>query len=135
MDCFEYFNPRLLKSFDNGYTYHCPIDDCGGDVVEIDELIAPTIVMLNQKGYITKYCCSGHFYKENPVLNTYIYFEDYVELPMELPYGFELERDHTIRKWYRLESSECQTPYDFVVKTNRDLYQWTKTLPDLYEEE
>lgn len=30
--------------------------------VEIDELIAPIISLLNKKGYKTQYCCSGHPY-------------------------------------------------------------------------
>ncbi len=33
--------------------------------VEIDEWIAPTIQVLNQKGYLTKFCCSGHSLQES----------------------------------------------------------------------
>ena len=41
----------------------CPKASCGyGPVVEIDELMIPTIIALNDKGYETSYCCSGHFY-------------------------------------------------------------------------
>lgn len=29
-------------------------------LVEIDELLIPTIFLLNRKGYITEFCCSGH---------------------------------------------------------------------------
>ena len=31
-----------------------------GEVFECDELIAPAISLLNKKGYITEFCCSGH---------------------------------------------------------------------------
>ena len=30
------------------------------DVFEVDDLIADTIILLNKKGYKTKYCCAGH---------------------------------------------------------------------------
>lgn len=30
------------------------------DIIEVDSLIAKTISILNQKGYNTLYCCSGH---------------------------------------------------------------------------
>lgn len=31
------------------------------DFFEVDELIAPIIRILNLKGYLTEFCCSGHF--------------------------------------------------------------------------
>ena len=38
----------------------CPKYGCYGTLVEIDEMIAPMIRELNNKGYITDFCCSGH---------------------------------------------------------------------------
>lgn len=33
------------------------------DFFEVDELIAPTIAILNKKNYKTAFCCSGHIFK------------------------------------------------------------------------
>lgn len=35
------------------------------DIIEVDYLIADTISILNKKGYITEYCCSGHIFDIN----------------------------------------------------------------------
>lgn len=46
--------------------FHQNSVECTDDVYfECDELIAPTIEVLNLKGYKTQYCCSGHPYKDN----------------------------------------------------------------------
>lgn len=44
---------------------------------ECDEMIAPTISLLNKKGYKTKYCCSGHSYP-------YSFTKYHESLPVEL---------------------------------------------------
>ncbi|ANQ81950.1 hypothetical protein [Staphylococcus pseudintermedius] len=52
----------------------------------LDFLIAPTIHILNSKGYKTKFSCSGHL-KNKQWRHTYILFEDYNE-PNSLPKYF-----------------------------------------------
>ncbi|ELK4134493.1 TPA: hypothetical protein K8096_002527 [Staphylococcus pseudintermedius] len=52
----------------------------------IDFLIAPTIHILNSKGYKTKFSCSGHL-KNKQWRHTYILFKDYNE-PNSLPKYF-----------------------------------------------
>ena len=49
------------ETYDRDLSY-CPKKSCDGDVVEIDDDLVPVIVELNEKGYITEYCCSGHAY-------------------------------------------------------------------------
>lgn len=71
--------------------------------VEIDELIAPAIQILNRKGYKTTHCCSGHplknwlwsegeaKYRESQNLpSSYISFEEGITLPV-LPPGFFID--------------------------------------------
>ncbi|EGQ4196493.1 hypothetical protein ACX431_000242 [Staphylococcus pseudintermedius] len=52
----------------------------------LDFLIAPTIHILNSKGYKTKFSCSGHL-KNKQWRHTYILFEGYNE-PNSLPKYF-----------------------------------------------
>lgn len=127
MDCYEYYDHKFLKR-DVQDMYVCPKTSCSGDVVEIDELIAPTIILLNQKGYITKYCCSGHWYSE--CSTPYIYFYDFVELPEILPYGFKYEQTNTIRKRFDDFEDEYLNKYNFIVQTNKDLYEWAFSLTE-----
>ena len=79
--------------------------------VEIDELIAPTIQVLNRKGYITTGCCSGHSLKDtitaitsyspnnsemgykvihDRIYDTHIAFKEGISLP-SLPPEFVME--------------------------------------------
>lgn len=44
-------------------------DLCSAELVDIDEVILPTIKLLNEKGYGTIYSCAGHTYiKSNPYI-------------------------------------------------------------------
>jgi len=58
---------------------------------EIDDLIAPSVQILNRKGYITAGCCSGHWYTRG-ISESYVMFEEGVSLQglPELPDGFEV---------------------------------------------
>lgn len=38
----------------------CPISGCGGEVIEVDDLLAPVVMELNKKGYYTTSSCAGH---------------------------------------------------------------------------
>lgn len=39
----------------------CPIKDCGGHIIECDDMIAPAVLEFNKKGYETRFSCSGHY--------------------------------------------------------------------------
>ena len=114
-----------------------------GELVEIDELILPTIQLLNGKGYITQCCCSGHIYED--VIDTYISF-NYDELSLTLPIGFVLEDDKyyavnykpfkkpqgsiCIRKERKENLSQLEK-YKEVFEANIELLKWAKKLPNL----
>lgn len=99
-----------------GY-YICP--KCQGEIVEIDDFILPTIILLNQKGYKTLHCCSGHS-NEN-VSNCYIKFDESIQLP-SIPKGFR-KSNNTIRKMF--ENPELSQ----IVETAVDLLKWANNLP------
>ena len=95
LDCYEEYNKDNIKISEDSYESPCPKANCYGSVVEIDDLILPVIKLLNQKGYITTYCCSSHSYDAFSNPNTYIsFYRDC--FPESLPKGFYAEDD----KWY-----------------------------------
>lgn len=52
--CYSIYRDRLVIN-------RCPKLDCvTGELIEIDEMMAPIITTLWKKGYDTKACCSGH---------------------------------------------------------------------------
>jgi hypothetical protein len=141
MECYEEYDIEALNgSLRDEYgdiNYLCPKKNCNEfAVVEIDDMILPIIRKLNQKGYITRYCCSGHSY-DLESCNTYIGFIDEDCVPQALPKGFELEKPNgiglvCIRKRYddylgKLELHEeiCKTMIDLIDWVNKlDYCEW-----------
>lgn len=99
--------------------YHiCP--KCGGEIVEIDDFILPTIILLNQRGYKTLHCCSGH--PNENISNCYIKFDESIQLP-SIPKGFRKQPNNTIRKMF-------QNPRQSeITQTAIDLLKWAVNLP------
>lgn len=127
MKCYEIYREDL-PTIKGEYNF-CPKATCYGEVVEIDELMFPTIIELNKKGYFTEYCCSGHYYEKSP--NSYIKFQEDVELP-SLPKGYKLEPNLnnsgvTIRRHYD------DGDFDSIVKSATELFKWAKSLKESEE--
>lgn len=95
--------------------------------IEVDDLIAPTIQMLNNKGYVTTACCSGH----NEEFSRYAYIQyDFGGItPEVLP-----------EKWYWTDNGQqMEYAYDTAIGLNRleeieqvmsGLYCWACKLPN-----
>ena len=45
-----------MKKYINSETF-----EIENNIFEVDELMADSIILLNKKGYITEYCCQGHY--------------------------------------------------------------------------
>lgn len=58
--CFEIYRDTLNTKI-------CPKRKCSGTVIDIDEQITPSIILLNKSGYKTTHSCSGHWYEDNPM--------------------------------------------------------------------
>lgn len=71
--CKECKNVYVAKSLRDKKV--CPIGNCFGDLVEIDDALAPIIQMMWQKDIHTKFCCSGHPASFNSSGNCYIIFD------------------------------------------------------------
>jgi len=82
-DCFSQYNIKRRSGI------FCKM--CGGELVEIDENFIEAIILLNAKGYYTRFCCAGH---PNPkdVHNAYIAFDDGKSLPY-LPKEYKYDKD------------------------------------------
>jgi hypothetical protein len=117
---------------DRGYepTIFCPKLSCNvGEVVEIDELYIPVIRLLNEKGYMTKYCCSGHAYGRIP--DTYIVFHEMVKELPNLPEGSHMQNDGSIRIYYNYpdESNEIEL-YHLILENAQKVLKWAIELPE-----
>lgn len=55
----SYLNLKTNKIY-NYINSNKELNDC----IEVDEMIAPIIQLLNEKGYRTTYCCSGHLFSD-----------------------------------------------------------------------
>lgn len=126
--------------------YICPKMNCGGDVIEIDDFLISVIKNLNNYGFHTMACCSGHSQDSCVQLgndvNTYILFERELmgyEIPIDileeiektLPNGYLIDYDSfgaverfTIRKNVNCKSeSECIRA---IGSNCAELLEWTE---------
>ena len=129
---------------------------------DIDEEMFPIIQILNQKGYTTTYCCSGHLHKPYnsifdhneikilPHIETnetrtcaYLLFALFVKLPY-LPKSWKFYKSdakdgfYVIRHYWTKKQKECfkDNPYLYYrkrVKLLQNLYEWALSLPE-YDE-
>lgn len=137
LDCFEVYD-ILLK--------YCPKKSCQGKMVEVDELMLPTIILLNQKGYITEYCCSGHINDCYP----YILFDNYINRMFSENYLKELFKDIP-EPWYIDDTDSlhrvalrCDLKNDnisivelqkFICDINIKLLEFVNALPSLMDDD
>lgn len=135
LECFEVYDEESMfkTKYDYDTEMYCPKKSCEGNVIEVDELLLLSIKILNQKGYLTKFCCSGHIYSSYP--DTYIMFEEDIELP-DMPNGFYKDSKNCIRKDYFIikdNGYELKLQKE-IIKTSIDILTWVKKLPILMEE-
>lgn len=137
LSCYEIYNEDYLKIDEWLDEQICPKTDCSGHIIEVDDLLIPTIITLNKKGYYTKFCCSGHYDSQHP--EGYIYFEEGIKLP-NVPNGFYLEEEDG--KGVTIRSNICKnrrlrkpTHNDFykICDNAKSLLKWANQLP-YYEE-
>ena len=102
----------------------------------IDPLMVKTIDILNQKGYVTAYCCQGHYDSKYPnMTNGYIKFEYDVICKLlkrykkvRLPRGVKFESIHIIR--FRCDGAEEEQEKQ-IISINKALERWADRLPNI----
>jgi len=133
-----------LTTSKNGkeYTY-----DIRNDFIEVDELIAIPVQMLNRKGYTTACCCAGHApghlfpipeikneaitvieYSWDPwCTTTYITFDKEYDFPF-LPEGFTKQKNKIFKEYQKIEDAEWQTMLA-IMESAQTLHNWAEALP------
>lgn len=132
LECYETYQMHLP---------YCPKTSCHGEIIEIDDLMLPTIMLLNQKGYYTAFCCSGHAYEGScyPYVAFSSFFNDMLsdkefnELFKELPDSWQIENGTQDMRILR-----CKIKCDNIIElqksicdANLKLLDFVNTLPSL----
>lgn len=129
LDCGEVYDSSRLHINELFEYVYCPKTNCDGTLIEVDELMIPIIQILNDKGYITKYCCSGHYDGHHP--NAYIMFEDWVELP-SIPKGFKKDDDcsgHVVIRSTLPPRTPLLDDFKSICNNAKILLDWAVALP------
>lgn len=127
---------------------YCPKTSCNGVIIEVDELMLPIIMLLNNKGYITEFCCSGHICEQDNRCYPYITFDsclndilsgkDIKSVFSGLPEPWYIDDDD----WLDRISLRCSLENNNIVElqkhicyVNLKLLEFVDSLPLLYDEE
>lgn len=140
LECYEVYNMNLP---------YCPKETCNcGQVIEVDELMLPTIMILNQKGYCTEFCCSGHAY--HGYCNSYITFNSFLtemlkeckfnekELFKRLPEPWHIENRDAFNRLTlrcRINKTNMVTIQKEICDANMKLLDFVNELPSLFDDE
>ena len=116
-----------LATYDNEVIVggSCPQRKCEGRLVEIDEHMMPICVNLWEKGYDTKFCCEGHFDKnEFPYLIISIDKDLCPQIPIRFPIstsGRDVMENISISYWNRYDNHICLQDIDNNNVSDNDL--------------
>lgn len=143
LECYELFDEDYVNfEYDGDYNW-CPKLDCGGNLIQVDELFVPVIIELNKKGYKTHYCCSGHIHEgHSGCIGSYIYFysdisediENNIKRNMPQGYEFSYMSDGGIHINKRFNSNLSKNKLLKLICENAiEMTKWAENLPDLYK--
>ena len=98
---------------------------------EIDDKIAESIIKLNNKGFETAMCCSGH--PDEKEITPYVMFTRFVSYGIEyIPFGWNADerfKELVIRRFFDDEEKEIFTKEQLIDIAARELDNWVDTLP------
>ena len=99
---------------------------------EVDDKIAESIIKLNNKGFETAMCCSGH--PDEKEITPYVMFNKFVSYGIEyIPFGWIVDKrfkELVIRRFFTDEEKEIFTKEQLVDIAAKELDSWADTLPD-----
>lgn len=128
LDCGEVYDSCNLNINELLEEVWCPKTNCCGTLIEIDELLIPTIKLLNDKGYYTEFCCSGHYTGQHP--RAYIKFREGIDIPT-IPKGFTKEIHNDCVLIESITPLRKPTFKDFyaICDNAKILLKWANSLP------
>ena len=98
---------------------------------EVDDKITESIIKLNNKGYETTMCCSGH--PDEKEITPYVMFTRFVSYGIEyIPFGWNVDKrfkELVIRRFFTDEEKEIFTKEQLVDIAARELDNWVDSLP------
>ena len=99
---------------------------------EVDDKIAESIIKLNNKGYETAMCCSGHPDEEE--ITPYVMFTRFVSYGIEyIHFGWIVDerfKELVIRRFFTDEEKEIFTKEQLINIAARELDNWVDSLPE-----
>ena len=99
---------------------------------EVDDKIAKSIIKLNNKGFETVMCCSGHPDEEEIV--PYVMFTKFVSYGIEyIPHTWVIDKrfkELVIRRYFTNEEKEIFTKEQLIDIAAKELDNWVDSLPD-----
>ena len=139
LDCYETYKIPLQN---------CPKTSCNGQVIEVDELMLPIVMLLNQKGYHTEFCCAGHIYEQKNCCYPYIVFDsdlnevlsedEFKEIFKDLPECWDFEEGDWLNRMTlrcNIENNNMIEMQKMICYANLKLLEFVDALPSLYDEE
>ena len=97
---------------------------------EVDDKIAESIIKLNNKGYETAMCCSGH--PDEKEITPYVMFTRFVSYGIEyIPFGWIVDerfKELVIRRFFTDEEKEIFTKEQLVDIAAKELDNWVDSL-------
>jgi hypothetical protein len=132
--CYDQVNYYDIDLNENYHSYkvgNCK--KCGKNVAVVDDMIIETIILLNKKGYKTRFCCSGHLNNKD-MFHTYIMFDSIDSMPDKIPFGF-MKTDNHDNHCIRLRNPQKPKGLSGLKRlfsVNEELYRWAEELP-VYE--
>ena len=99
---------------------------------EVDDKIAESVIKLNNKGYETAMCCSGH--PDEKEITPYVMFTRFVSYGIEyIPFGWNADerlKELVIRRYFTSEEKEIFTKEQLIDIAAKELDNWVDSLPE-----
>jgi len=132
LECYETYQMHLP---------YCPKTSCHGEIIEVDDLMLPVIMLLNQRGYYTEFCCSGHVYEGScypyvafsSFFNQLLNEKEFNELFKELPEPWHIENGTQNMRILRckIENGTMFEVQKAICEANLRLLEFVNMLPSL----